>query len=123
MRTANFKLKYKKDSEYEQDYTRNGMIKNAELKAASMARDLIHIAQMDSIKAAIADRLNEVAYREYKFSASCMTPEGKLELKDWYAAISPEGEVLSMVQDKSKLHGGLGVSIPGWKELFAAGEE
>ena len=123
IRTDNFRLKYKKDSEFEQEYTRNRMARKAEEKARAMARDLIHIAQLDSIKAAIADRLDEVAYREYKFSATCTTPEGKLELKDWYAAISPDGKVLSMVQDKSRLHSGLGVSIPGWKELFATGEE
>lgn len=117
-RTKNFQLKLMKDSEFEKQYRGQGLRQRADEKAAAIVRDIIHIRQMDSIKASIPDRLEELAYREYRFSASCNTSEGPLELKDWYAAITPEGEVLNMVSSKSKLHSGLGVVIPGWKDLF-----
>lgn len=123
IRRDNFELKHKKDSELGEKYKGKNLPTNAALKQESARKDLVRLFALDSIAEALSDELGKVVYRDYRFSASCMTDEGALVLKDWYAAITPEGEVLSMVQDKKNLHRGLGNVIPGWKELFGGNDE
>ena len=122
IRRGVFELKHKKDAEYEQEYREKHFQKRADEKKAAMEKDLVHIARLDSILTTVSADLDKVVYRDYRFSASCMTSEGKLELKDWYACITPDGQVLSLVQDKKKLHRGVGIVIPGWKGLFSDDE-
>ena len=123
IRRSNFELKHRNDSRFEQEYRDKNYQKRADEKKAAMDRDILHIAQLDSILTTVSNELDKVVYSDYRFSASCMTSEGKLELKDWYACITPDGQVLSLVQDKKRLHRGVGIVIPGWKGIFSDDDE
>lgn len=119
MRTALFKTKLEQDQKFYDMYTAGGVIGRAAKKKAAVERDQIFLTQLDSIRNTLGAGLNAVAYRDYQFSAVGKLADGsKLEATDWFAAIAPDGTVLSMVQDKKNLHKGLGVTIPGYKGMF-----
>lgn len=118
MRIKLFKTKLEQDQKFYDMYSAGGVLGKAAQKKHAIERDQLHLTQLDSIRNSLEGRLDEIAYRDYKFSASGKTADGILEAKDWYAAISPAGEVLNMVQDPKKLHRGLGVTIPGYKGMF-----
>ena len=118
MRTNAFKTKLEQDQKYYDMYSAGGVLGKASQKKAAIERDHLFLTQLDSIRNSLGAKLNESAYTDYKFSAVGKLKDSKLEAKDWYAAISPSGEVLSLVQDPKKLHRGLGVTIPGYKGMF-----
>ena len=118
MRISLFKTKLEQDQKFYDMYTAGGVLGKASQKKAAIERDQLHLTQLDSIRNTLGAKLNEIAYRDYKFSAVGKLADGKLEAKDWYAAITPKGEVLSLVQDPKKLHRGLGVTIPGYEGMF-----
>jgi len=118
MRINLFKTKLEQDQKFYDMYSAGGVLGKASQKKAAIERDQLHLTQLDSIRNTLGAKLNEIAYKDYKFSAVGTLKDSKLEAKDWYAAISPSGEVLSLVQDSKKLHRGLGVTIPGYKGMF-----
>lgn len=118
MRTNQFKTKLEQDQKFYDMYAAGRAAAKAAEKKHAIERDQLHLMQLDSIRNALGARLDEIAYRDFKFSAVGKLEGGKLEATDWYAAIAPDGTVLSLVQDKKNLHKGLGVTIPGYKDLF-----
>ncbi len=118
MRIDLFKTKLEQDQKFYDMYSAGGVLGKASQKKDAIERDRLHLTQLDSIRNTLGEKLNEIAYKDYKFSAVGKLKDSKLEAKDWYAAISPSGEVLSLVQDPKKLHRGLGVTIPGYKGMF-----
>ena len=118
MRIDLFKTKLEQDQKFLDMYTAGGVLGKASQKRDAIERDRLHLTQLDSIRNTLGARLGEVAYTDYKFSATGKIGDSKLEATDWYAAISPAGEVLSLVQDPKKLHKGLGITIPGYQGMF-----
>lgn len=95
--------------------------KNTQKKKEDMETDLRFLEGLDRIGEEIADRLDEVAYYDFHFSGKAKSPEGDVEFEDWWASISPEGEVLCMLKGKKGLHNALGRVLPGYLDL--AGKE
>ena len=118
MRIKAFKTKLEQDQKFFDMYTAGGVIGKAAQKKKAIERDQLHLTQLDSIRNTLGAGLGEIAYRDYKFSASGKLKDSVLEATDWFAAIAPDGTVLSLVQDQKNLHKGLGVTIPGYKEMF-----
>lgn len=118
MRTNQFKTKLEQDQKFFDKYAAGRHYDKAAEKERAMERDRLHLAQLDSIRNALGDRLNEIAYRDYKFSAEGTLEGSRLCAENWFAAIAPDGTVLSLVQDKKNLHKGLGMTIPGYKDMF-----
>ncbi len=119
MRINLFKTKLEQDQKFYDMYSAAGVLGKASQKKDAIERDQLHLTQLDSIRNTLgAAKLGEIAYKDYKFSATGTLKDSKLEAKEWYAAITPAGEVLSLVQDPKKLHRGLGVTIPGYKGMF-----
>ena len=118
MRINLFKTKLEQDQKFYDMYSAGGVLGKASQKKYAIERDQLHLTQLDSIRNTLGAKLNEIAYKDYRFSAVGTLKDSKLEAKDWYAAITPAGEVLSLVQDPKKLHRGLGVTIPGYQGMF-----
>lgn len=118
MRVKAFKTKLEQDQKFFDMYTAGGVLGKAAQKKTAIERDQLHLTQLDSIRNTLGAGLGEIAYRDYKFSAAGKLKDSQLEATDWYAAIAPDGTVLSLVQDQKNLHKGLGVTIPGYKEMF-----
>ena len=118
MRIKAFKTKLEQDQKFYDMYTAGGVQGKAAQKRKAIERDQLHLTQLDSIRNTLGAGLGEIAYRDYKFSASGKLKDSQLEATDWYAAIAPDGTVRSLVQDLKNLHKGLGVTIPGYKEMF-----
>ena len=118
MRVNQFKTKLEQDQKFLDMYTAGGVLGKASRKKIAVERDQLHLTQLDSIRNSLGEGLNAIAYKDYKFSAVGKLADGKLEATDWYAAISPDGKVLNLVEDVKKLHKGLGSTIPGYKAMF-----
>lgn len=117
-RTKAFLLKSSQDKSFHGKYLAKGQLAKAQEKLEALQKDSKYVLMLDSIKTAMADRLDEVAYYDYKFSATGKSGDSKFEAIDWYACITPEGEVLSLVQEKKNLHKGTGTVIPGYSDMF-----
>ena len=118
MRIKQFKTKLEQDQKYYDMYSAGGVLGKASQKKDAIERDQLHLTQLDSIRNTLGEKLNDIAYRDYKFSAVGKLKDSKLEATDWFAAIAPDGTVLSLVQEQKNLHKGLGVTIPGYKAMF-----
>lgn len=122
-RVKTFELKFRQDSLKNQEYKQKGMLTNARVKNEAMERDRLHLSQMEQIRQNLSSRLDDIIYYDYIFSAAAKLDGSSLIVNDYYACITPDGKVLSMVQDKKNLHKGTGKAIPGYAEIFSSEEE
>ena len=116
-RSRIFESKKKSDEKFLLKYTAEKKKKNAALKQESMNRDILILAGLDSIKTSISERLNDVAYYEYRFNAEAISEGGKTLFKDSYAALTPDGKLLGIASKQDDLHKNMGVVIDGYLEL------
>lgn len=120
-RKTAFNKKLAIDQERYEQFLKERKPKNTQKKKADVETDLRFLEGLDRIGEEIADRLDEVAYYDFHFNGKARSPEGDIEFEDWWASISPEGEVLCMLQGKKGLHNALGRVLPGYLDLV--GEE
>lgn len=104
-------------------YNSEGKQKNAALKTESYKKDVFILRDLDSLEVSLADILDDVAYYDYVFSAQASGPDGKMEFRDSYAAITPDMQVIGLTAQKKDLHKGLGKVIPGYLEIVKGEEE
>ena len=112
-----FESKKKSDEQSLLKYTAVKKNKNAALKQESLKRDVAILAGLDSIKMSISERLDDVAYYEYRFNAEAVSEGGKTLFKDSYAALTPDGKLLGIASKQDDLHKNMGVVIDGYLEL------
>ena len=119
-----FETKRDADGKLLLKYTQEGKPRNAALKNESYRRDLEILRSLDSLRAASAGILDEIAYYDYRFSADADGEEsGKMQFRDAYAAVTPDFEVIGLTAQKKDLHKGLGKVIPGYLELLRGESE
>lgn len=101
------------------EYKASGMSKNARKKKFELSQDSRVLKGLDRIEENIKDIMNDIAYYDCRFSGNAVAEDGTLtEFKDNYAAISPEGVVLSVNHTQKGLHKALGHVLPGYKDLL-----
>ena len=119
-----FTTKRDADSDLLIKYMSEGKKKNAELKSESYRKDLLILQGIDSLEVALAGILDDIAYYDYKFSADAKGDGMKMQFRNAYISITPDGRVISMTSERRDLHKSTGRVIPGYVELVkGAGED
>ena len=118
MREQTFLLKHEQDKKFYEKYKNVHNTAKAAEKLTAMERDIELLRKLVRIKESLGDAVGNIAYYDYCFSAKGRTAEGPFEADGWFACITPDGKVLSLVQNKRDLHKGTGTAIPGYSEIF-----
>ncbi|MBR4817190.1 MAG: hypothetical protein IKZ72_00935, partial [Bacteroidales bacterium] len=112
-----FTIKRDADGEFLLKYMQEGKKKNASIKSESYQNDLRILQGLDSLGAALAATLDDVAYYDYRFSATAKGKDVTMQFRDAYISITPDGRVISMTAERRDLHKSAGRVIPGYYEL------
>ena len=118
-----FTIKRDADSEFLLKYMQEGKKKNASIKSESYLNDLRILQGLDSLGAALAASLDDVAYYDYRFSATAKGKDVTMQFRDAYISITPDGRVISMTAERRDLHKSAGRVIPGYYELVKGADE
>ena len=114
-----FELKIKQVQKLLDKYTAGGQSINANEKKNQLDESNVFIAKIDSLYEALGDKVNDIAYYDYKFSGKA----GSVMFEEGYACLTPDNSVLSIKNgSNSGLHKGCGAAVPGYKELFGDNE-
>jgi len=118
-----FALKRDADSELLLKYITEGKRRNASIKTESYKKDLAILQGLDSLETLLGDRLDDIAYYDYRFSADAKGQGFSMQFRDAYIAITPDGRVISMTAERRDLHKSAGRVIPGYYELVKGSDE
>ena len=118
-----FEARRASDEKFILKYTGEGKPKNAALKTESYKNTLRIIEGLDSLELASSSILDEIAYYDYKFSATAKGPDGRMDFEDAYACVTPDHRVMAMTSNLKDLHKSLGRVIPGYLEIVKGEEE
>ena len=113
-----YNLKIEQNQKFYDTYMSQRKPKNAELKKKAIEKDKAIIAGLEEIQEQISDQLDNVAYYDYKFSASANFKSSKATYNDYFCAITPDGKVLGISSDQNVIHKGTSSVIPGYKALL-----
>ena len=113
-----FELKLREETRLYNDYVRQGKPRNAARHSDAILRTREVMQGLDSLKAGLAGRLDEVAYYDYVFSGRVDIGNRYSEFQDTFACITPEGEVITVTTDKKDLHKAGGRAIPGYVQML-----
>ena len=118
-----FILKRDADSELLLKYMAEGKRRNATIKSDSYRQDLAILQGLDSLETANAAILDDIAYYDYRFSAEAKGQGLKMQFRDAYISITPDGRVIGMTAERRDLHKGAGRVIPGYLDLVKGSDE
>ena len=113
-----FNLKIEQNRKFYETYLKEGKPKNAELKSKAIRKDQEILKGLEAIQERLGERLDEVAYYDYKFTASAVLKSGRENYNDYFCAITPDGRVLGISSDQNAIHKGTSSVIPGYKALL-----
>ncbi len=122
-RTYVFNLRIEKNEEMMLNYQSQGKPRNAAAKREAVEKDRAILQRLEAKRQEMADRLDEIAFYDYRFSG-CASAKGKvLNFKDAYFTITPANGILTMSTDKDKVHRATGMVIPGYYEILGRDSE
>lgn len=113
-----FERKLQEETKLFENYYYQNKRKNADRHWEAMERTREVMKGLDSLRAALAGRMDEVAYYEYRFSGRAETGSEAVEFKDTYVSMTPSLEILTMSVDRKDLHKTGGRAIPGYLEML-----
>ena len=98
-------------------YRDQGKPNAAQKKREAILHDNEVIAGLAQMSETLGAKLDEIAYYDYCFSGRVTLNGSSKELKDYYATVTPEGEVMNFDAHQKYLHKPMGHIIPGYVEL------
>ena len=113
-----YELKLQQETQLYQDYLSQRKPKNAKRHSDAIVRTCEIMNGLDSLKATMEGRLDEIAYYDYAFSAKATTDSHNYEFPNAYASITPAFEVITLTEERKDLHKAGGRAIPGYLELL-----
>lgn len=113
-----FDLKLQEETRLFENYYFQNKRKNADRHWEAMERTREAIKGLDSLRAALAGRMDEVAYYDYVFSGRAETADAATEFKDTYVCMTPELEIIAMTTERRDLHKAGGRAIPGYRQML-----
>ena len=124
-RRGQFELRLSQNEKFYGEYKAKGMQNNMDKKAKAIANDKRVLEGLSTIEESLEGRMDDVAYYDFCFSGKAESKDGQTDFTDYYASITPEGEVLSVEPSTKGLHKSLGRVLPGYTELVKGsdGEE
>lgn len=118
-----FDLKLREETRLYDDYVRQNKPKNAERHWEAIQRTHEVIKGLDSLRAALEGRMDEIAYYDYVFSGRADTDNTYSEFTDAYASITPALEVITLTAERKDLHKAGGRAIPGYLQMLGKNSE
>ena len=118
-----FDLRLSQNMKLLERYKQGGFVNSAVDKRNAINHDHEVIAGLAEMERTLEPILNNVAYYDYCFSGVARQGESKAVYKEYYASITPEGEVVSIDSNLKTLHKTLGRVIPGYLELVKGEED
>ena len=118
-----FDLKLSQETKLFDNYVAQRKPKNAERHRAAILRTREVIAGLDSLKATMEGRLDEIAYYDYVFTGRAETKTTITELSNAYVSLTPGLEVITMSNDRKDLHKAGGRAIPGYLQMLGNDSE
>jgi hypothetical protein len=113
-----FDLKLREETKLYDSYVRQNKPKNAARHWDAIQRTREVINGLDSLKAGMEERLDEIAYYDYVFSGRVDVGSRYSELVDTYACITPAHEVITVTAERKDLHKAGGRAIPGYLQML-----
>ena len=113
-----FELKLQEETKLYDSYKAKRMPKNAERHSDAILRTWEVMAGLDSLKAGMEGRLDEIAYYDYVFSGRADTDSRYAEYQSAYASITPALEVITVSAERKDLHKAGGRAIPGYLQML-----
>ena len=118
-----FDLKLRQETKLYEGYLSQNKPKNAARHLEAIQRTREVMKGLDSLRAVMEGRMDEIAYYDYVFSGRMDTDNTYSELQQAYASITPALEVISMTADQKDLHKAGGRAIPGYLQMLGATPE
>lgn len=118
-----FEYKLKADGKLRERFRAARMRTNMRRKDGDMANDTRILAGIDSLEAALAPVLGDIAYYDYRWSAVAHLKDSDVTCTDMYANVSPDLTFCRLVVKAGEVHKGMGRIIPGYMELLRGGSE
>ena len=113
-----FDLKLREETKLYESYVQQRKPRNAARHLGAIQRTNAAVKGLDSLRAALEGRLDEVAYYEYVFSGRVDTDNAYTEFSNTYASITPSLEVITLAAERKDLHNAGGRAIPGYVQMF-----
>ena len=118
-----FDLKLREETKLYDSYILQRKPKNAARHLEAIQRTNVAVRRLDSLKATLQDRLDEIAYADYVFSGRLETDNSYSEFSNAYASITPALEVITLAAERKDLHKAGGRAIPGYVQMFGKDTE
>ena len=118
-----FELKVREETRLYDSYVAQGKPKNAARHSDAILRTYEVMAGLDSLKAVMEGRLDDIAYYDYVFSGTAETKDKIIELAEYYVSMTPELEVITLSSDRKDLHKAGGRAIPGYLQMLGRESE
>ena len=113
-----FELKLQQETKLHESYFLQNKPKNAERHWDAIQRTREIMKGLDSLRAVMADRMDEIAYYDYVFSGRADTGAEATEFRDAYVSMTPAYEVVCLSADRRDLHKAGGRAIPGYLQML-----
>ena len=113
-----FELKLREETRLYNDYVRQGKPRNAARHSDAILRTWEVMAGLDSLRACLEARLDEIAYYDYVFSGRVDIGNTYSVFQEAYASMTPALEVITVSTDRKDLHKAGGRAIPGYLQML-----
>ena len=113
-----YELKLKQENKLYRDYLSQNKPKNAKRLSEAIVRTCEIMNGLDSLKAGMEGRLDDIAYYDYVFSAKASSNSQYSEFQSAYVSITPAYEIITLTEDRKDLHKAGGRAIPGYLQLL-----
>lgn len=117
-RRAVLEQKVKSEEELYVKYKTQGKSTNAGIKLEAVNKAKASLVRLDSLALTLSDKMDEVAYFDYTFTAAVKGVEKDVTFKDAWALITPDLKVLGLATSQKSVHKGSGKVIPGYVEML-----
>ncbi len=118
-----YELKLKQENKLYRDYLSQNKPKNAKRHSEAIVRTCEIMNGLDSLKAGMKGRLDDIAYYDYVFSAKASSDSQYSEFQSAYVSITPAYEIITLTEDRKDLHKAGGRAIPGYLQLLGQDAE
>lgn len=113
-----FDRKLREETRLYDSYIAQGKPKNAARHQQAIQRTREVMKGLDSLRAVMEPRMDEVAYYDYVFSGRKETGEQVTEFADAWVSITPALEVIALTSERKDLHKSGGRAIPGYVQMI-----
>lgn len=118
-----FDLRLEQNTKLLAKYTKDRLLSSAQTKREAILHDNEVIEGLAAMSDGLGELRDQVAYYDYHFTCTASLHGSRAEFKDYYATITPEGEVINMDSSLKTLHKPMGRVIPGYLELVSGEDQ